>query len=371
MTPNQPPPHSESTEAYQSQDTSTEANDRHDDVRRDAMAEEQISAEIILYQAGGINVPVEVSYANETFWLTQKAMAELFGVDVRTVSEHLGNIFESGELDKASSTASSGISGRTQGRPPVYYNLDVIIAVGYRVNSIRATRFRQWATATLREYITKGFVLNDDMLANGRPFGKDYFDELLSRIRDIRASERRVYQKITDIFQECTYDYDRDSEVAHRFYATVQNKLHYAVTGHTAAEIVQGRSDPAKPHMGLTSWKGGPEGRIHSSDVTVAKNYLTEDEIRELNRLVNMFLDTAEDRAERKLLTSMADCEALLDNFLTFTGRDVLKGLGNRNKKTADKIAKERFAEFQRIQDASYENDFEKMAKGKLSSGGK
>lgn len=335
------------------------------------MAEEQISAEIILYQAGGINVPVEVSYANETFWLTQKAMAELFGVDVRTVSEHLGNIFESGELDKASSTASSGISGRTQGRPPVYYNLDVIIAVGYRVNSIRATRFRQWATATLREYITKGFVLNDDMLANGRPFGQDYFDELLARIRDIRASERRVYQKITDIFQECTYDYDRDSEVAHRFYATVQNKLHYAVTGHTAAEIVQERSDPAKPHMGLTSWKGGPEGRIHSSDVTVAKNYLTEDEIRELNRLVNMFLDTAEDRAERKLLTSMADCEALLDNFLTFTGRDVLKGLGNRNKKTADKIAKERFVEFQRIQDASYENDFEKMAKGKLSSRGK
>lgn len=367
---NDPQPSSASLRVH-GDDTSTEANGRHYDVRRDAMAGKPISAEIILYQAGGINVPVEVSYANETFWLTQKAMAELFGVDVRTVSEHLGNIFESGELDKASSTASSGISGRTQGRPPVYYNLDVIIAVGYRVNSIRATRFRQWATATLREYITKGFVLNDDMLANGRPFGQDYFDELLARIRDIRASERRVYQKITDIFQECTYDYDRDSEVAHRFYATVQNKLHYAVTGHTAAEIVQGRSDPAKPHMGLTSWKGGPEGRIHSSDVTVAKNYLTEDEIRELNRLVNMFLDTAEDRAERKLLTSMADCETLLDNFLTFTGRDVLKGLSNRNKKTADKIAKERFAEFQRIQDASYENDFEKMAKGKLSSGEK
>ncbi len=396
-----------------------QAQDRHDDVRRDAMAEEPISAEIILYQAGGTNVPVEVRYQDETMWMPQAQIAELFGTTKQNVSYHLSNIFHEGELSKDSvvkeflTTAADGKSYRVQ-----FYDLDAIIAVGYRVNSIRATKFRQWATATLREYITKGFVLNDDMLANGRPFGKDYFDELLARIRDIRASERRVYQKITDIFQECTYDYDRDSEVAHRFYATVQNKLHYAVTGHTAAEIVQGRSDPAKPqectydydrdsevahrfyatvqnklhyavtghtaaeivqgrsdpakpHMGLTSWKGGPEGRIHSSDVTVAKNYLTEDEIRELNRLVNMFLDTAEDRAERKLLTSMADCEALLDNFLTFTGRDVLKGLGNRNKKTADKIAKERFAEFQRIQDASYENDFEKMAKGKLSSGGK
>lgn len=336
------------------------------------MAEEPISAEIILYQAGGTNVPVEVRYQDETMWMPQAQIAELFGTTKQNVSYHLSNIFHEGELSKDSvvkeflTTAADGKSYRVQ-----FYDLDAIIAVGYRVNSIRATKFRQWATATLREYITKGFVLNDDMLANGRPFGKDYFDELLARIRDIRASERRVYQKITDIFQECTYDYDRDSEVAHRFYATVQNKLHYAVTGHTAAEIVQGRSDPAKPHMGLTSWKGGPEGRIHSSDVTVAKNYLTEDEIRELNRLVNMFLDTAEDRAERKLLTSMADCEALLDNFLTFTGRDVLKGLGNRNKKAADKIAKERFAEFQRIQDASYENDFEKMAKGKLSSGGK
>lgn len=322
---------------------------------------EPIKAEIILYQSETVNVPVEVTFANETFWLTQAAMAELFGVDVRTVSEHLGNIFESGELEKASSTISSGISGRTQpGRPPVYYNLDAIIAVGYRVSSLKATRFRQWATRTLREYITKGFVLNDDMLKNGHPFGQDYFDELLARIRDIRASERRVYQKITDIFQECSFDYDRDSDIAKRFYATVQNKLHYAVTGHTAAEIVQGRSDPTKPHMGLTSWKGGPEGRIHSSDVTVAKNYLSEDEIRDLNRLVNMFLDTAEDRAERHVLLSMGDCEQLLDGFLQFNGRDVLQGLGNRNKKTADKIAKERFAEFQRIQDASYRNDFEK-----------
>lgn len=328
--------------------------------------ENPIQAEIILYQSEGTNVPVQVYYKDETLWVSQAAMAELFDVTVPTISAHLKNIFESGELQKASSTSFLEIFEKTSkgGRPKTFYNLDAVIAVGYRVNSMRATRFRQWATATLKEYITKGFVLNDDMLKNGRPFGEDYFDELLGRIRDIRASERRVYQKITDIFQECSFDYDKDSDIAKRFYATVQNKLHYAVTGHTAAEIVQGRSDPSKPHMGLTSWKGGPEGRIHSTDVTVAKNYLTEEEIRELNRLVTMFLDTAEDRAERHVLTSMADCDELLNGFLTFNGREVLKGLGTRTKSTADKIARERFAEFQRIQDAEWQNDFEKMAKG-------
>lgn len=328
--------------------------------------ENPIQAEIILYQSEGTNVPVQVYYKDETLWVSQAAMAELFDVTVPTISAHLKNIYESGELQKASSTSFLEIFEKTSrgGRPKTFYNLDAVIAVGYRVNSMRATRFRQWATATLKEYITKGFVLNDDMLKNGRPFGEDYFDELLGRIRDIRASERRVYQKITDIFQECSFDYDKDSDIAKRFYATVQNKLHYAVTGHTAAEIVQGRSDPSKPHMGLTSWKGGPEGRIHSTDVTVAKNYLTEKEIKELNRLVTMFLDTAEDRAERHVLTSMADCDELLNGFLTFNGREVLKGLGTRTKSTADKIARERFAEFQRIQDAEWQNDFEKMAKG-------
>lgn len=328
--------------------------------------ENPIQAEIILYQSEGTNVPVQVYYKDETLWVSQAAMAELFDVTVPTISAHLKNIFESGELQKASSTSFLEIFEKTSkgGRPKTFYNLDAVIAVGYRVNSMRATRFRQWATATLKEYITKGFVLNDDMLKNGRPFGEDYFDELLGRIRDIRASERRVYQKITDIFQECSFDYDKDSDIAKRFYETVQNKLHYAVTGHTAAEIVQGRSDPSKPHMGLTSWKGGPEGRIHSTDVTVAKNYLTEKEIKELNRLVTMFLDTAEDRAERHVLTSMADCDELLNGFLTFNGREVLKGLGTRTKSTADKIARERFAEFQRIQDAEWQNDFEKMAKG-------
>lgn len=325
---------------------------------------EPVKAEIIMYQSDGVNVPVQVRYMNETLWMPQKEIAELFDKDKSTISRHLRNIFDSGELDENSvvaeiaTTASDGKTYKVS-----FYSLDAVIAVGYRVNSLRATRFRQWATATLKEYIVKGFVLNDDMLKNGAPFGKDYFDELLVRIRDIRASERRVYQKITDIFQECTYDYDRNSEVARNFYATVQNKLHYAVTGHTAAEIVQGRSDPEQPNMGLATWKGAPDGPIHSSDVTIAKNYLTEKEIRELNRLVTMFLDAAEDRAERQQLTSMEDCKQLLDGFLTFNGRDVLQGLGNRNKKTADKIALERFAEYRKVQDATYENDFEKAVK--------
>lgn len=325
---------------------------------------EPVKAEIILYQNEGANVPVQVRYMNETLWMPQREIADLFGTSKQTISYHMGNIFGDGELDKESvvkeilTTASDGKNYRV-----MFYNLDAIIAVGYRVNSMQATRFRQWATATLKEYIVKGFVLNDDMLKNGAPFGKDYFDELLVRIRDIRASERRVYQKITDIFQECTYDYDRNSETARNFYATVQNKLHYAVTGHTAAEIVQERSNPEKPNMGLSTWKGAPGGPIHSSDVTIAKNYLTEKEIRELNRLVTMFLDAAEDRAERQQLTSMEDCKQLLDGFLTFNGRDVLQGLGNRNKKTADKIALERFAEYRKVQDATYENDFEKAVK--------
>lgn len=331
------------------------------------MGDEQ-KAEIILYQSDGANVPVQVRYMDETLWMPQKEIAELFGTTKQTISYHMANIFKEGELAKEAvvkeilTTASDGKNYRVG-----FYNLDAIIAVGYRVSSKRATKFRQWATATLKEYITKGFVLNDDMLKNGQPFGKDYFDELLVRIRDIRASERRVYQKITDIFQECTFDYDRNSDVARRFYATVQNKLHYAVTGDTAAGIVQRRSDPALPHMGLTSWKGSPDGPIHSSDVTVAKNYLTEKEISDLNRLVTMFLDTAEMRAERQQLTSMEECVALLDGFLTFNGREVLKGLGDRNKKTADKIAHERFDEYRKLQDATYENDFEKAVK-KLKS---
>lgn len=332
-----------------------------------------VSAEIVLYESEGTVVPVEVRYLNETFWLTQKEMGELFGVAPQTISRHLKNIFAEGELAK-DSTSTLFVQVQTEGERNVartveIYNLDAIIAVGYRVNSFKATRFRQWATRTLKEYITKGFVLNDDMLKNGEPFGRDYFDELLARIRDIRASERRVWQKVTDIFQECSFDYDKDSNVAREFFASVQNKMHYAVVGQTAAEIVDDRADASKPHMGLTSWKGSPDSRIHSSDVDIAKNYLAEDEIRRLNRLVNRFLDDLEDRAEDHVLTSMQDCVDAMDGFLRYARRDVLQGKGTRSHAQAKQKALGEFAKFQKIQDVQYMNDFEKMAKSLAENG--
>lgn len=326
--------------------------------------EEPIKAEIILYQDENSNVPVEVRYLNDTFWLTQEEIASLFAVDRSVISKHLKNIYESEELVEESTCAffahvgSNGQTYRTK-----IYDLDAIIAVGYRVNSKQATRFRQWATATLKEYIIKGFVLNDGMLKNGAPFGKDYFDELLVRIRDIRASERRVYQKITDIFQECSFDYDKNSDTAKEFYATVQNKLHYAVTGKTAPEIIFERADASLPHMGLTTWKGAPDGRIHSSDSIVAKNYLYESEIEILNRLVTMFLDHVELLARDQVLMSMQDCQDALVEFLEFNRRSVLKHKGTRSRKQADAKAKEEFKKFQAIQDQTYENDFEKEIK--------
>lgn len=326
--------------------------------------EEPIKAEIILYQDENSNVPVEVRYLNDTFWLTQEEIASLFAVDRSVISKHLKNIYESEELVEESTCAffahvgSNGQTYRTK-----IYDLDAIIAVGYRVNSKQATRFRQWATATFKEYIIKGFVLNDDMLKNGAPFGKDYFDELLVRIRDIRASERRVYQKITDIFQECSFDYDKNSDTAKEFYATVQNKLHYAVTGKTAPEIIFERADASLPHMGLTTWKGAPDGRIHSSDSIVAKNYLYESEIEILNRLVTMFLDHVELLARDQVLMSMQDCQDALVEFLEFNRRSVLKHKVTRSRKQADAKAKEEFKKFQAIQDQTYENDFEKEIK--------
>lgn len=329
--------------------------------------EESIKAEIILYQDGISNVPVEVRYLNETFWLTQKEMAQLFGVTTQTIGRHLKNIYDEGELIEEA-TCTNFVQVQPEGnrmvtRDLIIYNLDAIIAVGYRVNSKQATRFRQWATATLKEYIVKGFVLNDDMLKNGAPFGKDYFDELLVRIRDIRASERRAYQKITDIFQECSFDYDKSSDVAHEFYATVQNKLHYAVTGKTAAEIIFERSNAELPNMGRTTWKGAPDGRIHSSDSIVAKNYLYKSEMETLNRLVTMFLDHVELLAQDNVLMSMKDCQDALIEFLEFNRRSVLKHKGTRSKKQADAKAKEEFRKFQVIQDRTYENDFEKEIK--------
>lgn len=323
-----------------------------------------IKAEIVLYQDENSSVPVEVRYMNETFWLTQKEMGQLFDVAPQTISRHLNNIFREGELAK-DATCTKIVQVQNEGersvsRNVVIYNLDAIIAVGYRINSKQATRFRQWATTTLKEYIIKGFVLNDEMLKNGEPFGKDYFDELLVRIRDIRASERRFYQKITDIFQQCSFDYDKNSETARLFYANVQNKLHFAVTGKTAAELIYDRVDASKLNMGLTTWKGSPDGTIHSGDITVAKNYLSEEELTTLNRFVSMFLDAAELSAQDHILMSMQDCSDMLDDFLKFNRRSVLEGAGNRSRKQAEARAKSEFEKFRKLQDKSYLNDFEK-----------
>ena len=269
------------------------------------------SGEVLLYSNGGEKEFVSVVFRDETFWLTQKAMAELFDVKTPAINKHLQNIYEDEELDRAATISKmetvQNEGGRSVRRTVDFYNLDAIIAVGYRVNSKKATRFRQWATKTLKEYIQKGFVLNDEMMKNGRPFGKDYFDELLERIREIRASERRAYQKIADIFEQCSYDYDKNSETTRAFYAFVQNKLHFAVTGKTAAELISERAALDSPTMGLTTWKGAPDGKILKSDVLVAKNYLNEKEIARLNRLVTMFIDYAELMAEDEQLMSMKD----------------------------------------------------------------
>lgn len=323
-----------------------------------------IENKIILYQTQEGNQTVSVLYKDDTFWLTQKAMAELFGVDRTSIAKHLKNIFDSEELiqhmvcEKNSHTASDGNVYTSQ-----FYNLDAIIAVGYRVNSKEATQFRIWATKTLREYIIKGFVLNDDLLKNGRAFGKDYFDELLERIREIRASERRFYQKITDIFMQCSIDYDKDSEITHIFYKTVQNKFHWAITGHTAPEIIHGRSDAKRPHMGLTTWKNAPQGKILRSDVTVAKNYLSEDELKKLNRLVNMYLDFAENQAERQIPMTMQDWADKLDDFLRFNEYHVLGNAGTISKVNADKRALSEYEKFRIKQDQDYISDFDKEIK--------
>jgi hypothetical protein len=266
---------------------------------------------IILYQTANGSVSISVKYENENFWLSQKLIAQLFGVEIPAISKHLSNIYETGELQQ-NATISIMETVQQEGTRNVkrtieFYNLDAIIAVGYRVNSKQATQFRIWATQTLKEYIIKGFVLNDEMLKNGKPFGKDYFDELLERIREIRASERRLYQKLGDIFQQCSADYSKDAEETKLFYKMVQNKLHFAVTGHTAAEIIYNRVDNSKDYMGLTSWKNAPEGKILKSDVTIAKNYLLENEIGDLNLLVSAFLDLAEFQARRNQLMNMKD----------------------------------------------------------------
>ena len=321
--------------------------------------------EIILYQMDDTNVCVSVYYKDETFWLSQKAMAELFDCSPDNVSLHLKNIYKEEELTEEATAEFFSVvqqeGSRSVSRRIKCYNLDAIIAVGYRVNSKKATRFRQWATKTLKEYITKGFVLNDDMLKNGKPFGKDYFDELLDRIREIRASERRAYQKIADVFEQCSYDYDKNSEMTRAFYAFVQNKLHFAVTGQTAAEIIYDRVDAEKPTMGLTTWKDAPDGKILKRDITIAKNYLSEKEMSRLNRLVTMFIDYAELMAEDEVLMSMQDWLDQTNQFLTNNRRKILTGKGHVSHEDAVAKAEKEYEVFRVRQDQEYISEFDRQ----------
>ncbi len=323
--------------------------------------------ELILYRTAQDAVRVEVLYESETFWLDQRRMAELFGVDVRTVSEHLRTVYDSGELNEEA-TLRKIRTVRTEGsrevaRDIAFYNLDAIISVGYRVNSAQATQFRIWATQTLREFIVKGFVLDDERLKLNKRFGRDYFDELLQRIREIRASERRFYLKITDIYEQCSIDYDRRAETTQTFFKSVQNKLHWAVTGHTAAELIAGRADSATPAMGLTTWKNAPRGKILKGDVGVAKNYLIESEIEELERIVSMYLDYAENQAARQIPMKMADWVAKLDAFLRFNEYEVLANAGKVSAEVARHLAEEQYDRFRVRQDREFESDFEAEVK--------
>lgn len=320
--------------------------------------------EIVLYQIDSTNVCIKVIFKDETFWLTQRAMSELFECTTDNISLHLKNIYSDEELDENSTAEFFSVvqneGGRNVRRKVKCFNLDAIIAVGYRVNSKKATRFRQWATKTLKEYITKGFVLNDDMLKNGKPFGKDYFDELLERIREIRASERRVYQKITDVFEQCSYDYDKNSETTKAFYAFVQNKLHFAITGKTAAELIYERADSEKPAMGLTTWKDAPNGKVLKKDIGIAKNYLNKKELSRLNRLVTMFIDYAELMAEDEVLMSMQDWVDQTNQFLMNNRRKVLSGKGHISHDAALEKANKEYEIFRVKQDQEYVSEFDK-----------
>jgi len=318
----------------------------------------------LFYTAEDGAVKVEVLYKEETVWLTQKALAELFGVRVPAVNKHLKNIFETAELVEDSvisileTTAADGKSYKTK-----YYNLDAIIAVGYRVNSYQATQFRIWATKTLKEFIIKGFVLDDERLKQGKTvFGKDYFDELLERIREIRASERRFYQKITDIYA-LSADYDKESPLTKDFFSTVQNKLHWAITGKTAAEIIYASADATKIYMGLTNWKHAPGGKILKSDVVIAKNYLNEKHIKELNRIVSAYLDLAENRAERQILMKMEDWIGFLHGFLELSNYPILKDSGKITALEARLKAEQQFEVYRKRQDAEYISDFDREIK--------
>jgi hypothetical protein len=321
------------------------------------------TAEFLVFTTQAGEKGIEVRVEDETVWLTQKLIGVLFDVDVRTVSEHLHNIFSSEELTEAAvirkfrNTASDGKSYLT-----AFYNLDAIIAVGFRVNSARATQFRQWAIGILRDFAIRGYVLDKDRLKNGAIFDQAYFDNLLAEIREIRASERRFYQKITDIYATAM-DYSAEAETTQAFFATVQNKLHFAIHGHTAAELIMGRADSTKEHMGLTTWRNAPKGKILKPDVAVAKNYLTEKELKSLDRFVTMYLDYAEDQAESGIPMTMADWAGKLDAFLQFNQRDLLDHPGKVTAEIAKAFAESEFEKYRIVQDRLFESDFDRMIK--------
>jgi hypothetical protein len=321
--------------------------------------------EILLYTTPNGKVKVEIYLQNETIWLTQVKIADLFGVDRTVVTKHLKNIFKSNELAESSvcakiaHTAADGKSYQTQ-----FYNLDAIISIGYRVNSHQATAFRIWATERLKEYIIKGFTMDDERLKNpNNIFGKDYFEEQLARIRDIRSSERRFYQKITDIYSQCSADYNVDEKTTKDFFATVQNKLHWAITGQTAAELIASRADGTKENMGLTTWKNAPKGAIRKMDVAIAKNYLNEKELDGLNRIVTMYLDYAENQAKKGVVMYMKDWVTKLDAFLQFNEEAILKNQGKVSHEVALTLAENEFEKFRIAQNKLVESDFDKVLK--------
>ena len=326
--------------------------------------------EFLIYQSTEEDVSVNALIKDETIWLNQKGMAELFGCSTDNISFHLKNIFADGELDKNSVTEKiSATAADGKKYPTQFYNLDAIISVGYRVNSRRATSFRIWATGVLKEYMIKGFAMDDERLKQGETaFGKDYFKELLERVRSIRASERRIWQQVTDIFAECSIDYDKNAQITHDFYAMVQNKFHYAITGQTAAEIVYSRADRTKENMGLTTWKNAPDGRILKYDVSIAKNYLSEKQIKQLERTVTGYFDYIEDLIERENTFTMEEFALSINEFLAFRKYDILKGKGRISAKTAKAKAEEEYDEFNKHQ--RIVSDFDKAVQKMLEVGG-
>lgn len=322
------------------------------------------TAEFLTFELQSKQDSIEVRYEDETIWLTQKMMATLFDVESNTITYHLQEIYKSGELEREATTRKFRVvqteGARQVSREVDHYNLDAVISVGYRVNSIRATQFRRWATQVLKQFAIRGYVIDKKRMENGTALGEDYFERLLEEIREIRLSERRFYQKITDIYAT-SIDYDAKAPTSQKFFATVQNKMHYAVTGHTAGELIAARADSDKPHMGLTSWETSPNGKILRTDIGVAKNYLTKEELESLGRIVSAFLDIAEDFAKRKIPMTMEDWAGRLDSYLQLTGREVLQNAGSISRRDAVRHAESEFEKYRILQDRLYESDFDKL----------